>query len=95
MRDVFAVFESIAVAQMSAARMFTFVGDYARAIRSFKAIQVGLAIPNIVSTADGLMISCFFRSGCSANRDTRFATGPLQHRAARLNGHPGISSCSC
>lgn len=39
-RDVFAVFESIAVAQMSAARVFTFVGDYARAIHSFKAIQV-------------------------------------------------------
>jgi ATP-binding cassette subfamily B (MDR/TAP) protein 1 len=40
---VFAVFEAVIIAAFSGSRLFTFVGDYGRAVNSFKSIQVCLA----------------------------------------------------
>lgn len=37
---MFAVFEAVIIAAFSGSRLFTFVGDYGRAVNSFKAIQV-------------------------------------------------------
>ncbi|GHJ89384.1 hypothetical protein NliqN6_5786 [Naganishia liquefaciens] len=39
---VFAVFEAVIIAAFSGSRLFTFVGDYGRAVNSFKAIQIWL-----------------------------------------------------
>ncbi|KAJ9101252.1 hypothetical protein QFC21_003471 [Naganishia friedmannii] len=39
---IFAVFEAVIIAAFSGSRLFTFVGDYGRAVHSFKAIQVWL-----------------------------------------------------
>jgi hypothetical protein len=50
-KDVFAVFEAIFTATFSGGRLFTYVGDYSRAIRSFKAIQVCSGINLTVSRA--------------------------------------------
>ena len=48
---VFAVFEAVIIAAFSGSRLFTFVGDYGRAVYSFRAIQVSTRSREIVSRA--------------------------------------------
>lgn len=48
---VFAVFEAVIIAAFSGSRLFTFVGDYGRAVHSFRAIQVSTRSREIFSRA--------------------------------------------
>lgn len=73
LKDVFAVFEAIFTASFSAGRLFTYVGDYSRAIRSFKAIQV---CSGIFSRFPRLTCWPGHRCGCNASLNMRPAMLP-------------------
>jgi ATP-binding cassette subfamily B (MDR/TAP) protein 1 len=88
---IFAVFEAVIIAAFAGVRVLTFAGDYARAINSYKGIQVCSAgselsalwglMPFVPSGLASSPAQVFYLQCATVRRSTRSPLGGRRHRS--------------